>query len=97
MKCKSLDEERETKGKQTVSKENESGKQPVSCLQIAGLLALLDNCLDSLWLDRFILDRHIFPFNRISFLILPSFPICHRKKKNILSLFLSVTSSLLLH
>lgn len=48
MKCKSLDEERKTKENQTVSKENESGKQSVSYLQIAGLLALLANCLDSL-------------------------------------------------
>lgn len=48
MKCKSLDEERKAKEKQTISKENESGKQSVSYLQIADLLALLANCLDSL-------------------------------------------------
>lgn len=48
MKCKSLNEEKKTKEKQTVSKENESDKQSVSYLQIAGLLAVLAICLDSL-------------------------------------------------
>lgn len=47
MKCKSLDAERKTKEKQAVSKEKYSGKQSVSYLQIAGMLALLANCLDS--------------------------------------------------
>lgn len=46
MKCKSLDEERKTKEKETVSKENRSGKQSESYLEIAGLLALLASCLD---------------------------------------------------
>lgn len=47
MKCESLDAERKTKQKQAVSKEKYSGKQSVHNLQIAGILHLLANCLDS--------------------------------------------------
>lgn len=88
MKCKSLDGERKRKEKQTVSKENESGKQSVSYLQIAGLLALLANCFDSLWVDRFILDSTFFLLTTFLFLFCPPSPYAI-EKKNILSLFLS--------